>query len=234
MATQAVTRTERVFSALRGDILGGVFAPGQRLPFADLRERYSCSAGVAREALLRLSEQGLALAEPQQGFRVTEVSVTDLADLTEARIEIETLVLSLAIKADGVAWESQVLAAHHRLERTPQQDPSHAKRFSEEWAAAHAAFHDSLLAACPNVRLRSIAGSLRDSAELYRRWSLPIGHDDDRDVAGEHKALLGAALEGNWRRASGVLTEHIRRTTRVLLDLVASESPVGLDQERAR
>ncbi len=223
MSTQAVTRTERVFSALRSDILGGVFAPGQRLPFAELRERYSCSAGVAREALLRLAEQGLALAEPQQGFRVIEVSVPDLADLTEARIEIETLVLRRAINAGGLAWESQLLAVHHRLERTPQRDSSDNKRFSEEWAAAHAVFHDALLAACPNVRLRSIATSLRDSAELYRRWSLPIGHDDDRDVAGEHKALVGAALEGNWQYASEVLTEHIKRTTRVLLEVVAPE-----------
>jgi DNA-binding GntR family transcriptional regulator len=227
MSTPAVTRTERVFSALRSDILGGVFTPGQRLPFADLRERYCCSAGVAREALLRLAEQGLALAEPQQGFRVTEVSVTDLADLTEARIEIETLVLRRAIKAGGVAWESQLLAVHHRLDRTPQRDPSDSKRFSEEWAAAHAAFHDALLAACPNVRLRAIARSLRDSAELYRRWSLPIGHDEDRDVAGEHKALLGAALEGNEERASAVLTEHIKRTTRVLLDIVVTEPTAG-------
>lgn len=227
MATPAVTRTERVFSALRSDILGGVFTPGQRLPFADLRERYKCSAGVAREALLRLAEQGLALAEPQQGFRVTEISVTDLADLTEARIEIETLVLRRAIKTGGVGWESQLLAVHHRLDRTPQQDSSDSKRFSEAWAAAHAAFHDALLAACPNVRLRSIAGSLRDSAELYRRWSLPIGHDDDRDVAGEHKALLTAALEGNEEHASAVLTEHIRRTTRVLLDVVVPEPATG-------
>ena len=233
MATPAVTRTERVFSALRGDILGGVFTPGQRLPFADLRERYRCSAGAAREALLRLSEQGLALAEPQQGFRVTEVSVTDLADLTEARIEIETLVLRRAIDAGDVAWESQLLAVHHRLERTPQRHPSNAKRFSEEWAAEHAAFHEALLAACPNVRLRSIAGSLRNSAELYRRWSLPIGHDDDRDVTGEHKALLDAALEGNWQRASAVLTEHIKRTTKVLLDVVAPDPGIGMDRERA-
>jgi DNA-binding GntR family transcriptional regulator len=233
MSSPAVTRTERVFSALRSDILGGVFTPGQRLRFADLRERYSCSAGVAREALLRLAEQGLALAEPQQGFRVTEVSVTDLADLTEARIEIETLVLRHAIRTGGVAWESQLLAAHHRLERTAQRDASNAKRFSEEWAAVHAAFHDALFAACPNVRLRSTARSLRDSAELYRRWSLPIGHDDDRDVAGEHKALLDAALEGNWQRASVVLTEHIKRTTRVLLDVVAPESDIGTGQESA-
>ena len=37
-----------------------------------------------------------------------------------------------------------------------------------EWLEAHARYHETLLAASPNQRLRTITNSLRDSGELYR------------------------------------------------------------------
>lgn len=37
---RSVTRAERIYLAIRGDILTGRLLPGQRLPFADLGERY--------------------------------------------------------------------------------------------------------------------------------------------------------------------------------------------------
>ncbi|MGV9774669.1 hypothetical protein [Streptosporangium sp. NPDC003464] len=61
--------------------------------------------------------------------------------------------------------------------------------------------------------------SLRDSAEPYRRWSRPIGKDQDRDIAGEHRRLLEAALARDTGAAR--LRAHITRTTHVLLDAVS-------------
>jgi DNA-binding GntR family transcriptional regulator len=61
-----------------------------------------------------------------------------------------------------------------------------------------------------------MALSLRDAAELYRRWSRPLGHDQNRDVQGEHRALVGAALRGDSTEAVRLLDEHLRRTTRAL------------------
>ena len=63
------------------------------------------------------------VAEPQQGYRVKSVSSVDLQHLTDARVEIETLVVRSAIASADLAWESNVLAAHHTLVRTPQVDP---------------------------------------------------------------------------------------------------------------
>ncbi|HEY0520572.1 MAG TPA: GntR family transcriptional regulator, partial [Ilumatobacteraceae bacterium] len=94
----AVTRTEQVYSQLRGDILSGRVLPGTKLRFADLTERYDCSTSVVREGLTRLTEQGLVQAEPQHGFHVTSLSQDDLADLTTARCEIEGLVLRMSIE----------------------------------------------------------------------------------------------------------------------------------------
>lgn len=218
MAPKTKTRQEKAFNALRADILAGRLTPGQKLPFAELCADYSVSVGVIREALSRLAEQGLVQVEPQLGFRVTSISEADLVHLTEARREIETLTLRHAFAEGGVAWESEVLAAHYRLGRCPQLDPEDPDRLNDDWVEAHAVFHHTLLDGCENPRLKSIALQLRDAAELYRRWSVPLGHRPERDIAGEHQALVDAVMAGDVAEAVRVLDRHIALTTELLLE----------------
>ncbi|SHK75806.1 DNA-binding transcriptional regulator, GntR family [Pseudonocardia thermophila] len=210
------TRAERVYSALRADILAGRLRPGDRLPFTELSAQYGASMGVVREALTRLAAEGLVEAQPQYGFRVTPVSAEDLRDLTEARCAIETLVLRQAFAHGGVEWETRVVATHHRLQRTPQMAPDDPERLSDEWLAAHRAFHTALLDGCPNRRLRAVAASLHDAAELYRSWSVSLTQER-RDIPGEHRALLDAVVAGDADAGVAALTAHIQRTTATLI-----------------
>jgi len=210
------SRSTRMYAQLRADVLAGRLRPGQRLQYAELCDRYSVSVGVAREVLTKLTAEGLAEAEVNLGFRVMPLSVTDLNHLTEARCAIEPLVLRLAIEHGGIEWETHVVGAHHRLERTPQMAREDPDRITEAWAEAHAVYHSALLAGCPNLRLCAIAKALRDSAELYRRWSVPLGHED-RDIAGEHHAILNAIIERDADEAAAILVDHIQHTTQVLL-----------------
>lgn len=209
----APTRTEQVYTDLRNDILRGRLLPSQRLRFAVLTERYECSTGVVREALTRLAAEGLVRSEPQLGFHVTPLSEEDLDDLTDARCELEGLVLRMSIEHGDIGWESEIVAAHHALDRTPIGSTDDPAVLSEDWTVAHSRFHAALLAACPNRRLRNMALSLRDSAEMYRRWSHPIGAGRHRDVADEHRQLVDAALRGDATEAVRLLAEHLRRTT---------------------
>ena len=211
-----------MYAELRADILGGRQRPGARLPFAELTARYGASMGVVREALNRLAAEGLVEAEPQFGFRVVPLSVADLKHLTDARVAIEALVLGQAVENGGVGWEGDVLAAHHRLERTPQRADDDPSRLSDDWTDAHAAYHHALLAGCPNPRLLGIAESLRDAAELYRQWSVPLAHAR-RDIAGEHRAILDAVLALDTDAATAALASHIQNTTDVLLEQAESE-----------
>lgn len=205
------------YERIRADILGGRIQPGAKLPFANLVEEYECSIGVIREALQRLVEQGLVHTEWQQGFRVVDISVEDLQDLTDARCEFEVLALRYAIRHGDLTWEADAISAHHLLARTPMYTEDGPTRFTEGWVGAHNRFHAALVAGCSNRRILAAANSLRDSAELYQRWSAPI-HDRERDIAGEHRAILDAVVERNTDPAAELLTAHIRRTTDKLLD----------------
>jgi DNA-binding GntR family transcriptional regulator len=215
VATTSVTRTERVYEILRGELLNGGLHPGQKLKMVELTERFGVSQSVVREALTRLTEQGLLVATPQRGFRVRDLSVEDIAELTETRIQIESLALRLAVERGDLQWETGILSAHHRLERTPvlRDDGT----VSEDWSMQHRDFHRALLAGCGNRRLESVATSLRDSAELYRRWYWVLTDDHQRDLAREHRELKEFTLARDSARAIEVLAEHIDRAPSLLI-----------------
>lgn len=229
-ATRPTTRTEEVYARLRDDIMSGRLLPGEKLPFADLSARYECSTSAIREGLQRLVEQGLVTSEPQLGFRVITLSVADLLDLTDARCDIEGLALRYSIEHGDLAWEAGVVAAWHTLERTGVEVGARGGGLGADWTVAHRAFHDSLIAGCPNRRIRAAAIELRDTAELYRHWSWQVAGGVDgghRDVASEHEALVDAVLQRDAGRAVELLHEHLTTTTRLLV--VANQRTVGGD-----
>jgi DNA-binding GntR family transcriptional regulator len=83
-----VTRGKEVYDVLRAELLNGMLNPGDKLPMVELARRFSASQSVVREALTRLAEQGLVVAAPQRGFRVRQLSVEDIAGLTESRVAV--------------------------------------------------------------------------------------------------------------------------------------------------
>ncbi|MFD9826619.1 GntR family transcriptional regulator [Tsukamurella tyrosinosolvens] len=212
---------DAVYDALRADVLAGRRPPGERLKFPDLGAAYGASVSVIREALTRLAAEGMVTSQAHQGFTVTELSADSLGDLTDARIALESLVLARSIEEGDVAWESQVVATHHTLERTPLLSDEPV-RVSDEWVQAHAAFHAAILAGCSNRRLVQITQALRDEAELYRRWSFPLGVERDRDLAGEHRRIMELTMARDAAGATEALRDHIAHTTRLLEEYIAT------------
>jgi DNA-binding GntR family transcriptional regulator len=203
------TRGEEVYDVVRSQLLNGVLRPGQKLRMVELAGRFGVSQSVVREALTRLGERGLVVASPQRGFRVRELSVADIAELTELRVEIETVALRLAIERGDIQWETGVITAFHILERTPAADA--------EWAARHSDFHHALIAGCKNLRLQGVVQGLRDSAELYRQWYQALAGDHHRDLPAEHRELKELALARDAGAAIEALNLHITRTPRQLV-----------------
>ncbi|BDH59561.1 GntR family transcriptional regulator [Tsukamurella sp. PLM1] len=221
-STPKRTRVDAVYDALRADVLAGRRPPGERLKFPDLSAAYGASVSVIREALTRLAAEGMVTSQAHLGFTVTELSADSLGDLTDARLVLESLVLERSIAEGDVGWESEVVATHHRLERTPLLSEDEPVRVSDEWVQAHAAFHAAILAGCANKRLVQMTRALRDEAELYRRWSLPLGLERDRDLAGEHRRIMELTLARDAAGAAAALRDHIAHTTRLLDEYIAT------------
>jgi DNA-binding GntR family transcriptional regulator len=208
-----------VYESIRTDILAGRREPGSRIKIAAVAAQFSVSLSVVREALSRLDQHGLVSAEPNQGFSVIALSRADLVDLTWTRVQVEGLAIYESVDRADVGWEGSVIAAHHVLERAEMVAATDPNRVLDPWAQAHAAYHNRLLEGCGRPRLIEIAETLRDAAELYRRWSVPFATGRKRDIAKEHHGILQAVLSRDSTEARRMLVAHIEETTNVLLSL---------------
>src|ERR1700712_3167674 len=80
-----------VVTAVRDGIMQGRYAPGQRLPEADLVSMYSASRGAVRTALVHLENEGIVERERNRGARVRPISLQEAVEITEARAVVEGL-----------------------------------------------------------------------------------------------------------------------------------------------
>ena len=200
---QKFSLTQDAYQRLRADLLSCRLKPGERLRINDLCKQLSVSLGAVREALSRLTSEGLVSAEPQLGFTVAPISAVDLKDLTVVRTEIEGLCLRQSIANGDLAWESRIVAAYHRLSRTPHYAPDDPKRLNESYASAHAEFHQELVSACRSIWLHRMRNILFAQAARYVALSVPLARKE-RDRNKEHRELMDAVIGRDGAQATHV------------------------------
>ncbi|MDB5964402.1 MAG: uncharacterized protein JWQ72_902 [Polaromonas sp.] len=211
-------QTRQVFERLRTDIVAGKLVPDAKLNIAALAEELGVSAGAVREGLAMLESESLVVSEPARGYRVSPVSAGELGELVKARIEIEKLCMAEAIRHGGLEWEGAIVAAFHRLSRLGQRDASQPNYVNPAWADSHAEFHRALIAGCPNRWLRRMQETLYQQSERYRQLSVPFTALHTRDVNGEHKAMMDAALNHDVCKAQELMAAHVNATMQLLLE----------------
>jgi DNA-binding GntR family transcriptional regulator len=202
---------EQAFLQLRRDVLAGIFEPGAKLKIEELQAGYGYSSSPLREALNRLSQEGLVTADARRGFRVAPISSADLADITHMRLLLDVAALRSAIEHGDDAWEAGIVAASHRLGKAESSLGNGPTVLSAEWESLHKGFHVSLLAACPSGRQLAACASLFDQAERYRRYSAshrPVARNKNED----HRRLMDATLKRDADTACTLLAQHIRST----------------------
>src|SRR5208337_15324 len=90
-----------IVERLRDDILAGRLAPGSRLVECELTARFSVSRGPVREALRRLAAEGLIEHLPHRGALVRRLTLREIRELFEIRVEMEALAARLAAAAES-------------------------------------------------------------------------------------------------------------------------------------
>lgn len=223
--TNSASLTQTAYERLRADLLSCKLKPDEQLKISQLCEQLDVSLGAVREALSRLTSEGLVIAEPQRGFRVAPVSLDDLKDLTRVRIQIETSCLERAIACGDMNWETNLVAAFYRLSRTQERvGDDNGVRLDDTWRDAHNQFHRCLIAACDSPWLLRIGEQLYAQTERYRQLSVPL-QKAKRDTNTEHQDLMNAALRRNSAEAAKLLGEHLTRTMNILVGGFGSHAP---------
>jgi DNA-binding GntR family transcriptional regulator len=215
LATLASTTYRR----LRQGIIKAEFAPGSKLKIRALCDHFGVGLSPMREALSRLSSEGLVRQSDQRGFSVTDISESDLQDLINARCWLNELGLRKSIEQGDADWEERVLLAFHRLSRLPRllKDPGER---SPEWQHAHAVFHRTLISASGSSRLTGFCDQLFDGADRYRYFARLAGQERS-NVEEEHEAIMRAALARDADRAVDLLNRHFMRTADLVRRVLA-------------
>ncbi len=206
------TFTTQLEEALRGDIVAGILRPGQKLSAAEVTGVYGVSATPVREALQRLSGEGLVDLDPKSGARVAGISLDDVRDIFAVRLLLEPRALALSMRRGDVAWLGGLAAAFERLRaaesRRAAGDGVRWREAMHESAEAHRAFHWMLLSACGSPWLLRFVSILHHHSARYRNV-LAAGRDRATWLRA-HEEILRVARGRKAARGVAVLERHTR------------------------
>jgi DNA-binding GntR family transcriptional regulator len=229
--------SEVAYSRIRRDILQGELFPGVKLQIEAMSERYGIGAVPVREALNRLSSEGLVERRSHRGFNVSPISISELEELVKTRIWLESLALAESMKNHDEAWEEELVVSFHRLARTQRRLPEDGSpETSVEWEARHKDFHMLLLKRCGSSWLLDFCSVLMDQAVRYRNLSMNSNPNKQRreGAAAEHRAILDAVLDHDATRACQLLEEHYRITLDTLRNVTFDAGDGASNDPRRR
>ena len=194
---------DHVYSALRERILSGDLPRGAKLRQASLADELGVSRTPLREALRRLSAEGLVEFEPNRGATVSELDFGDMRHAWSARVALEPGAARLAAErrhAPAIA-AMRTAIAHQRA----------AAGNKIESFAANRAFHLALAAASGNPHLTRFAEML-----WVPRLGVPIYQAQAAEPAGpqawadEHERIADAIAGGDADAAERLTRAHVR------------------------
>jgi DNA-binding GntR family transcriptional regulator len=202
--------SEQVYDFLRGEILVGRFAPGQRLDLEEMVETLKISKMPIKEAIGRLASEGLLDIQARRGTFVSRVDARELAETFEVRRALEMLAGELA--------SSRVTAADIEKLRTLIGEMEKSTEVADH-LELNFQFHSLIVELSNNRKL----------AETYHRLRVPI------QVAGihyrsenwvervvqeqrEHRAIVRALEQRDAEAAVRAIGKHIKRGGASLLE----------------
>jgi DNA-binding GntR family transcriptional regulator len=194
----------RIFTTLREDLLKGQYPAGEKLSIASLRDNYHVGLSPLREALSRLSAVGLLEQETQRGFRVPKLTLEELQDIVELRVELEGMAIIRALRFGDSNWESEVLAAGHRLKSAEKERVSLG-----EWELLHTQFHTTLLSSCRSSWMLKFICQLHEQFDRYRRKA-PQDQIVRENLDAQHEKLVALALARDEVGIRQLLENHVR------------------------
>jgi GntR family carbon starvation induced transcriptional regulator len=218
-----VTTAEVVHAELRQAIITLDLPPGSPLRIHQLCTRFAIGPTPLREALWRLTGEGLVRLEAQRGFRVTALTRDDLQSLSVLCIATEQATLRRSMRTGGRDWIETVrqsfAAFAPLLSKVGDQ-----RSISTAWEQHHHQFHMALLSGCALPRLIRTVASWYDQLDRYRRLTLPsLGYN--ADTADDHAALVALIERGAEDAAVDLLARHLTDTLEQMLAYFDSPPP---------
>ncbi|MEU2023261.1 GntR family transcriptional regulator [Streptomyces sp. NPDC016469] len=191
-----------VCTAIRDDIVSGVFERGSRLTEEVLARRYGVSRVPVREALRTLESEGFVVTRRHAGACVAEPSEQEAADLLEVRMLLEPLSAARAAQRRTEA-HLKVLRGLVRLgQERARRDEGEDLRSLAGW------FHETLAQASGSPGLIALLTQLRHKIAWMYAVDQPAR---PAEAWAEHGALVDAVARRDAERARALAAQLAER-----------------------
>jgi DNA-binding GntR family transcriptional regulator len=206
-----LTKNDYAYTELRSRILSGELAAGGVIPQGQLAHELGLSTTPLREAIRRLTAEGLVELSAHRDARVAPLSAGEARHLHEVRERIDPFAAALAAERRS----PQDLAD---IERALDNLVAIRVDSSVEALLNHREFHRAIYRASGNDVLIDILERLWDKADRYRLVGLRAGGPEERGdevvarVDAEHHAIFAAVTDADPVQAELVTRMHIRNS----------------------
>jgi DNA-binding GntR family transcriptional regulator len=93
---EPISKKTRIVDSIREAIISGEIRSGEQIVEGKIALQMGVGQGVIREALIELEHQGFLQRMPYSGTQVTELTLRDVQQIYDIRIELEPLAFFLA------------------------------------------------------------------------------------------------------------------------------------------
>ena len=209
------TLAQSTADLLRERLLGGGFAPGERLVEAEIARQLGISRGPVREALAKLRAEGLVYDEPRRGSFVAELTDHDVHEIYELRAALEMQAVRLLIARDDDAAFARLGEVMTAL-RDAAARGDHAA-----FAREDALLHDELCRLSGNGRLHRAFTQQAELLNTLLRLEVTTQYGSLDDLLEQHEHLYAELTSRDVARAQAACEEHMRHATAHVLAMRA-------------
>ena len=194
---------EEAYQHLSHGIRMGLLKPGDRLVADDIANAIGMSRMPVREALRRLTAEGLLVMPPNRGAIVRELSESEVIEVFEMRAVLEGLAAAMAARRCTQADVDDLQDLLSKMKRC-ESDQS-------EWITVHRRFHERFCRISAAPRLCEQISALHSVVEpLMRIW---LENNEPSPKLQEHHQQLVASLQaGDPDRMEREVRAHVRGT----------------------
>lgn len=218
MASQG--KTEAVYRELRAQIESWELGPGARLSEVAIAERLGASRTPVREAIRRLSREGLVRFTPGEVAQVAPISLRGVRALFEFRMILEPAAVRM-VTMDGLSSPVLLAAFRQIADELDVVAADLGTRPREELVPRFydlaERFDQAVITACHNEPLATTIADRRGQTARLRG----IAHADPRGMERsleEHRRICRAMLDGDPDGAARDLARHLAETLRAVTD----------------
>jgi GntR family transcriptional regulator, rspAB operon transcriptional repressor len=209
------TLGERVYRALKRDIIRGLYPTGEALGEKALAKRYKGSRTPVREAAVRLQQENLLRIVPNRGYFVSSMTISWLNEIYEFRAAIEGACAELAARKGN---DQELLDELTRLARTEYEVRDRASY--EHFIKADTALHIGIARLTRNPMLVRAVSDMRCHMERVMYAAIDIGYYGEAPVQ-EHGEIIKAIRQHDADLARKLAYEHIIQSRGKVLSLAS-------------